>query len=59
MPSKKGERPQIHVEKTSYNFINLEKLEIIGTTSLKTLQILNLKMISMNINILQQIVNYI
>ena len=35
MPSKKGERPQIHVEKTSYNFINLEKLEIIGTTSLK------------------------
>ncbi|MGZ9789698.1 hypothetical protein ACXYTD_06075 [Staphylococcus hominis] len=35
MPSKKGERPQIHVGETSYNFINLEKLEIIGATSLK------------------------
>lgn len=34
MPSRKGEKPQIHVGETTYNPINIDKLQILGSTHL-------------------------
>lgn len=57
MPTPKGNVPQIHVGETSYLPVDLNNLQIKGSTNLKIQRILGLLMVIMITSTLLQIVN--
>ena len=57
MPTPKGSVPQIHVGETSYLPVDLDNLQIKGSTNLKIQRILGLLMVIMITSTLLQIVN--